>query len=182
MRGRVLAAALLVVGIARLTAASGQEGKLFGYELGAQSDGISILYDQPSFGVPAKPTFEVRNFHGATALNSGPSAHALASVLWPGDVVGNAPPSLALEVLVFDPTANGSLTPVISALDLFAGTPAHVHIDQVFSSASSTSDGTQGKLAGTVAISGMTIGGQAIVVDDKGLHLGGQNLDPAGEL
>lgn len=271
MRGRVLAGALLVVGLARVTAVSGQEAKLFGYELGATSDAVSILYDQPSFGVPAKPTFEVRNFHGATALNSGPSAHALASVLWPGDVIGNAPPSLALEVLIFDPTASGSLKPVIDAIKMGAGEasqdfPAYpvraeaffprgpaqnesqvaagttmraraarddteavstsggvgfpgavsvgsirsssasridadtaisearsvisdldlfggiVHIDQVFSSASSTSDGSQGKLAGTVAISGMSIGGQPVVVDDKGIHLADQNLDPTGEL
>ncbi|MHB8511647.1 MAG: choice-of-anchor P family protein [Actinomycetota bacterium] len=77
---------------------------IYGFAMSSSSSAISIIYDQPSFGIPAPHTLELHKVHSETAIDSGPSAHALSSVLWPGDVIGNAPLSLALDTFVQDPT------------------------------------------------------------------------------
>jgi hypothetical protein len=71
----------------------------------AEANSLSMIYDQPSFGLPAEHTFELHKSHAVTAIDSGPSGHALASVLWPGDLTGNAPLELAVGLFVQDPTS-----------------------------------------------------------------------------
>jgi len=71
--------------------------KVFGYIGKARATPLAFHYDQPSFGVPAEHTFELNFSHSEAESDSGPSSRALASVLWPGDVVGNAPPGLLVD-------------------------------------------------------------------------------------
>ncbi len=97
------AATLALLAIPSFTA-RGAETELFGYSVGAKGTAISFLYNQPSFGVPTDPTFELRKVHSVTDLDSGPASHGLGSVLWPGDVIGNAPPNLLFDTVIFNPT------------------------------------------------------------------------------
>jgi hypothetical protein len=253
-------------------------GAIGGFLLTGDANGLSFLYDQPSFGLPAKHTFELHKSHAETAIDSGPTAHGLGSILWPGDLVGNAPAGLAANFLVFDPTSGGYLAPVVDAIksgattlsdqitknnggkspsypiraeSFFpegpkdntyapgAGVTMTSHADdKVTSSASSlqqagfpgllsiglmkssslsgvvdgqavseahafvnnldlagvlhighidtymkaVSDGVKATLTKTMTVTGLTIGGQGIVVDSTGMHAGGQNADPLGQL
>jgi hypothetical protein len=109
------AATLALLAIPTFTA-RGAEGELFGYSVGAKGSAISFLYNQPSFGVPTDPTFELRKVHSVAELDSGPSSHGLGSVLWPGDVIGNAPPALAFDTLVFNPTQLAELDPILAQI------------------------------------------------------------------
>jgi len=102
-------ATLVLLGVGSLSA-RGAESSLFGYAMSATGSAISTLYNQPTFGVPSDPTFELRKIYSLAELDSGPSSHGLGSVLWPGQVVGNAPPSLAADVLIFNPTQFAALT------------------------------------------------------------------------
>ena len=57
--------------------------------------------------------------HTATNSDSGPSGRGLASVLWPGDLAGSAPPSLAYEQLlapIFDSIIDESPGPLADGL------------------------------------------------------------------
>jgi len=99
------AVATIAVSMAFVPAANADTTSIFGYNMTAGADAISFIYDQPSFGLPAAHTFEMHNVHAVTAIDSGPSAHGLSSILWPGDVVGNAGLALALQLFVADPTS-----------------------------------------------------------------------------
>ena len=99
------AVATLAVSMAFVPAARADTPGIFGYTMTAEANAISFIYDQPSFGLPAPHTFELRNMHAITSIDSGPSAHGLSSILWPGDVVGNAGLALALQLFVADPTS-----------------------------------------------------------------------------
>ena len=87
-----------------------------GFQMISNANGITFNYDQPSFGLPAAHTFELHKAHAETAIDSGPTSHGLGSILWPGDLVGNAPAGLAANFLVFDPTSGGYLGPVVDAI------------------------------------------------------------------
>jgi hypothetical protein len=110
----VAAASLALLGLPGGMVAQGADPVLFGYGMGATATSISMLYNQPSFGVPSEPTFELRKVHSEAFLDSGPAGRGLGSVLWPGPVVGNAPPSLAFETLVFNPTQLSQLDEIIT--------------------------------------------------------------------
>jgi len=112
----IAAATMLMLGIGGGVAARGAEPGLFGFGMGATASAISFLYNQPSFGVPTDPTFELRKVYSAAELDSGPTAHGIGSVLWPGQVVGNAPPSLLFDTVLFNPTQLPQLDPVIQQL------------------------------------------------------------------
>lgn len=90
-----------------------EENKLGGYQMTAQATAISFIYNQPSFGLPTDPTFELRKVHSLATTDSGPSGRALSSAVWPGDAAGNADPALILDLILFDPTRDGYLTPYV---------------------------------------------------------------------
>lgn len=95
-------AGLLVVGLLprAATGAEGDQLKVFGYLTSAVATPVAFQYDQPSFGVPASPTFEVRYMHSEAHLDSGPAGRALSSIMWPGDLAGNAPPALVFDTFL----------------------------------------------------------------------------------
>jgi hypothetical protein len=112
----VAAALAAVLLLALPPAAQSDQPDLGGFQMRANADAISFIYDQPSFGIPAAHTFELHKMHAETQIDSGPSAHALSSVLWPGDVVGNAGLALALQLFVADPTSAGYFKPLIDGI------------------------------------------------------------------
>jgi len=115
---RIAAIALtttLLLGIGAMSA-RGDDSGLFGFGMSATGSAISFLYNQPSFGVPSDPTFELRKVYSLAELSSGPTAHGLGSLLWPGQVVGNAPPSLLFDTVIFNPTQIDALEPVLDKI------------------------------------------------------------------
>jgi hypothetical protein len=112
----VAAAVAALVLLALVPVAHSDQPDLGGFQMRANADAISFIYDQPSFGIPAPHTFELHKMHAETQIDSGPSAHALGSVLWPGDVVGNAGLALAIQLFVADPTSAGYFKPLIDGL------------------------------------------------------------------
>lgn len=102
-RLRRLAIVLTMAATALAAWGSGARGaeedalKVFGYITEASAAALAIEYNQPSFGVPATPTFEMRFSHSIADTDSGPRSHALSSSAWPGDLGGNAPPSLVFD-------------------------------------------------------------------------------------
>jgi hypothetical protein len=263
----------VVVPVARADSAA-----IGGFQMVGNANGISFIYDQPSFGLPAAHTFELHKSHAETAIDSGPTSHGLGSILWPGDLVGNAPAGLAANFLVFDPTSGGYLAPVVDAIKSGATTlsdqitknnggksPSYpiraesfypqgpkdndyapgggvtmtshaddkitsstsslqqagfpgllsiglmqssslsgivdgqavsearaivnnvdlagvLHIGHIDSYMKAVSDGVKATLTKTMTVTGVTIGGQGIVVDSTGMHAGGQSVDPLGQL
>lgn len=66
-----------------------QEPSFGGYSVGASAATTAWAYDQPSMGVPASPTMEINGIYTESVLGSGPSAYALSSLAWPGQVAAN---------------------------------------------------------------------------------------------
>jgi hypothetical protein len=77
---------------------TGQGGPnaLGGFTLGAIGSGVSVFYEQPSFPVPASPTFEVNLGYTNATFDAGPTGESLASVFWPGQVAANGASQLGL--------------------------------------------------------------------------------------
>jgi hypothetical protein len=102
----VLAAssALLVTGGSGLLAVAlsdglaGADNTLGGFTVNALAESITAQYEQPNFPVPANPSLEFDEGYAATSDNYGPTGTATASTLYPGQVVANAGPELALLV------------------------------------------------------------------------------------
>lgn len=100
----IAAATLVLLGIPGAMSARGEEATLYGFRMSATASAISFVHNQPSFGIPSDPTFELRKIYSLADLDSGPSGHGLGSVLWPGQVAGNASTSLLFDTLLFNPT------------------------------------------------------------------------------
>ena len=124
--GRLVAIAgvsLLLLGIPPGAPASGQEESgLLGFSLGGTSTAISTVYNQPSFGIPADPTFEVRKVYSIAQMDTGPSGRAMGSLAWIGDVAGNAPPTLIFDSFLFNPTQLDQLNEPLTQLKTQLGT------------------------------------------------------------
>ena len=130
----VVAIAAVVVPIVS-SGARADTADLGGYQMNATADAVSLLMDSPSFGVPAPHTFELHKAHSTTAIDSGPTAHALSSIVWPGDVYGSAGLTLAAGIFLQDPT---------SAQYLSCAGPAHLCIiDNLQKGVAAVADGIQ---------------------------------------
>lgn len=96
--------ALLVTGGSGLLAVAvsdgpaGADNSLGGFTVNALAESISVQYEQPNFPVPANPSLEFDEGYAASTDNFGPTGSATASSLYPGQVVANAGPELALLV------------------------------------------------------------------------------------
>jgi hypothetical protein len=110
-----VAALLLVAGGSSLlavafeggpAAASGNSGSgssssttgtaLGGYTITSLAEAVTAQYEQPNFPVPATPSLEFDEGYASTQDNSGPTGSATASSLYPGQVVADSGPQLAL--------------------------------------------------------------------------------------
>ena len=98
------AALLLIIGGAGLLAAAfsdgpaGADSTLGGFTVTSLAEAVTAQYEQPNFPLPATPSLEFDEGYAATSDNFGPSGTATASSLYPGQVVANAGPELALLV------------------------------------------------------------------------------------
>jgi hypothetical protein len=98
------AASLLVLGGSGLLAASFSDGPaaadstLGGFTVTSLAEAVTAQYEQPNFPLPATPSLEFDEGYASTSDNFGPSGSATASSLYPGQVVANAGPELALLV------------------------------------------------------------------------------------
>ena len=98
------AALLLVIGGSGLLAAAfsdgpaGADSTLGGFTVTSLAEAVTAQYEQPNFPLPATPSLEFDEGYAATSDNFGPSGTATASSLYPGQVVANAGPELALLV------------------------------------------------------------------------------------
>jgi hypothetical protein len=77
---------------------AGADNTLGGFTVSALAESITAQYEQPNFPVPATPSLEFDEGYASTTDNFGPTGSALASTLYPGQVVANAGPELALLV------------------------------------------------------------------------------------
>jgi hypothetical protein len=71
---------------------------LGGFTVSALAEGSTAQYEQPNFPVPSTPSLEFDEGYASTSDNYGPTGSAVASTLYPGQVVANAGPQLALLV------------------------------------------------------------------------------------
>lgn len=98
------AALLLMIGGSGLLAAAfsdgpaGADSTLGGFTVTSLAEAVTAQYEQPNFPLPATPSLEFDEGYAATSDNFGPSGTATASSLYPGQVVANAGPELALLV------------------------------------------------------------------------------------
>jgi hypothetical protein len=102
------AALLLVAGGSGLFAAAalsagsatpaGADSTLGGFTVSGLAEAVTAQYEQPNFPLPATPSLEFDEGYASTTDNFGPSGTATASSLYPGQVVANAGPELALLV------------------------------------------------------------------------------------
>jgi hypothetical protein len=97
-------ALLLVAGGSGLLAAAfsdgpaGADSTLGGFTITGLAEAVTAQYEQPNFPIPATPSLEFDEGYASTTDNFGPSGTATASSLYPGQVVANAGPQLALLV------------------------------------------------------------------------------------
>jgi len=71
---------------------------LGGFTVKALAEASTAQYEQPNFPLPSTPSLEFDEGYAATSDNFGPSGSAVASSLYPGQVVANAGPELGLLV------------------------------------------------------------------------------------
>jgi hypothetical protein len=98
------ACCLLVLGGSGLVVAAfsdgpaGADSTLGGFTVSSLAESVTAQYEQPNFPLPATPSLEFDEGYASTSDNYGPSGTATASSLYPGQVVANAGPELALLV------------------------------------------------------------------------------------
>jgi hypothetical protein len=69
---------------------------LGGYTITSLAEAVTAQYEQPNFPLPATPSLEFDEGYASTEDNSGPTGSATASSLYPGQVVADSGPQLAL--------------------------------------------------------------------------------------
>ncbi|HEY3843373.1 MAG TPA: hypothetical protein VGL48_08995 [Acidimicrobiales bacterium] len=77
---------------------AGADTTLGGFTVSALAEGITAQYEQPNLPIPANPSLEFDEGYSATSDNFGPSGSAVASTLYPGQVIANIGPELSLLV------------------------------------------------------------------------------------
>jgi hypothetical protein len=120
--GALLAAGALAGGSA------GADTTLGGFTVKSLAEAVTTQYEQPNFPLPATPSLEVDEGYASTSDNFGPSGSALASALYPGQVVANAGPQLGL-LLPGIPLPAAPVWPV-QAVSTFPGAPNTAAIDE----------------------------------------------------
>jgi hypothetical protein len=121
-------------------AGSGSGTTLGGFTVSALAEASTAQYEQPNFPLPSTPSLEFDEGYAATNDHFGPSGSAVASSLYPGQVVANAGPELGLLVPGL-PLPPAPVWPV-DAVSGYPQTPNTASTDQpgVSMDASSTGD------------------------------------------
>jgi hypothetical protein len=90
VKARLFAAlALVALPVAALPVPSSAEEALGGYSATSQSVALRARIYDPAIPIPAEPQAEANAGYARSFLASGPSGRGLASLIWPGDVLGD---------------------------------------------------------------------------------------------
>jgi hypothetical protein len=117
---------ILVAGLSNGSA--GADPTLGGFTVSGLAEGATAQYEQPNFPLPSTPSLEFDAGYASTSDNFGPTGSAVASTLYPGQVVANAGPELALLVPGF-PLPPAPTWP-IEAVSNFPQTPNTTSTDE----------------------------------------------------
>jgi hypothetical protein len=82
--------------IAATSTPAGAANTLGGFTVAATASGFTASYEQPNFPLPANPSVEANVGYSTAADNFGPTGSALASSLYPGQVIASSGPELGL--------------------------------------------------------------------------------------
>ena len=160
-------ALLLVAGGSGLLAAVLSNGPaaadstaLGGFTVNALAESVSAQYEQPNFPVPATPSLEFDEGYAATSDNFGPSGSAVASSLYPGQVIANAGPQLALLV----PGAPLPPAPIwpIEATSEYPQSPNTASTDQPLVNMDTVSSANGNVASATIGNGASTAGGAGV--------------------
>jgi hypothetical protein len=149
-----LAVALLLGGGAALSVAAlsggtaGADTTLGGFTVSALAEASTAQYEQPNFPLPATPSLEFDEGYASTSDNFGPSGSAVASALYPGQVVANAGPELSLLVPGL-PLPAAPVWPV-QAVSSYPETPNTDSTDQPGANMDATSTGDANTATATI--------------------------------
>jgi hypothetical protein len=158
-----LSSALLLGGGSGLLAAAlsggsaGADSPFGGFTINALGEAFTAQYEQPNFPLPATPTLEFDEGYASTADNFGPTGTATASTFYPGQVVANAGPQLALLV----PGVPIPPAPVwpIQAITDYPQTPNTKSLDVPGANMDATSNADGSQATSTVGNDAATAGG-----------------------
>lgn len=99
LRPAVSAASALALAALLVAPAGAQEtSALGGYRVGGNAIPIQITLDAPTVAIPTDHTLELDLARTDADIDSGPSAHGLASLMWPGALFANGAPILKSEL------------------------------------------------------------------------------------
>jgi hypothetical protein len=129
----------LVVASTLSSGSAGADSTLGGFTVTALAEASTAQYEQPNFPLPATPSAEFDEGYASTSDNYGPSGSAVASTLYPGQVVANAGPELALLVPGV-PLPPAPIWP-IEAVSAYPQTPNTASTDQPGVNMDATSTG-----------------------------------------
>jgi hypothetical protein len=87
-----------LIALASVNGSAGADTTLGGLTVSALAEGVTAQYEQPNFPFPTTPSLEVDEGYADTTDNYGPTGTATASVFYPGQVIANSGPDLALLV------------------------------------------------------------------------------------
>jgi hypothetical protein len=79
-----------------LSAPAGADTTLGGFTVTALAEASTGQYEQPNLPIPATPTAEFDEGYAATTDNYGPTGSAVASTVYPGQVIANSGPEAGL--------------------------------------------------------------------------------------
>ncbi len=79
-----------------LSAPAGADTTLGGFTVTALAEASTSQYEQPNLPIPATPTAEFDQGYAATTDNYGPTGSAVASTVYPGQVIANSGPEAGL--------------------------------------------------------------------------------------
>lgn len=95
MLRRVVAVASIVT-VVSTTYLGAARGAPEGLIITATASGKTIIFDDPDSPIPAEPSMEAHEAYSLATFDSGPSAHGLASIFWPGSAGANFGPVYGL--------------------------------------------------------------------------------------
>lgn len=115
----------------------------------------------------------------ATAATQGAPTEA-AAVMSFGNATSTSTSTTVADPKSKDEVKDTALSKAVSKVTDVSLLGGLITIDSVISNVEARSDGVTGASSGRTVVSGLTVGGQGFVVDDKGVHQAGSD-EPAGE-
>jgi hypothetical protein len=146
---------------------AGADTTLGGFTVSALAEASTGQYEQPNFPLPATPSLEFDEGYASTSDNYGPTGSAVASTLYPGQVVANAGPELALLVpgLPLPPAP----TWPIEAVSTYPQTPNTASSDEPGVNMDATSTTNGNTATSTIGNDSPTAGSQSTTTTTPGL-------------